>query len=97
MATDLSHNDISTQNTNDGDRTIRRVVEETKPSRKTSELIAYVVTVIAVLVASAVVDDASDFGPQDAWFFVTLLTIGYMISRGLAKSGSRTAYSADNR
>lgn len=60
---------------------------ETKPSFKTTELIAYVAAVIGVLVASAMVDD-SDFGTQEAWFYVTLLTIGYMISRGLAKSGS---------
>ncbi len=60
---------------------------ETKPSYKTTELIAYVVAVIGVLVASAMVD-RSDFGAQEAWFYVTLLTIGYMISRGLAKAGS---------
>ena len=60
---------------------------ETKPSFKTTELIAYVVAVLDVLIASAVVD-ASDFGAQEAWFYVTLLTIGYMVSRGLAKAGS---------
>jgi hypothetical protein len=60
---------------------------ETKPSYKTTELIAYVVAVIGVLVASATVD-GSDFGAQEAWFYVTLLTIGYMVSRGLAKAGS---------
>jgi hypothetical protein len=32
--------------------------------------------------------DTSDFGAQEAWFYVTLLTVGYMISRGLAKAGS---------
>jgi hypothetical protein len=36
--------------------------------------------------------DTSDFGTQEAWFYVTLLTIGYMVSRGLAKSGSREHY-----
>ena len=30
----------------------------------------------------------SDVGSQEAWFYVTLLTIGYMVSRGLAKSGA---------
>jgi hypothetical protein len=60
---------------------------ETKPSFKTTELIAYVLTVIGVLIASAVVDK-SDFGAQEAWFYITLLTIGYMISRGLSKAGS---------
>ena len=60
---------------------------ETKPSHKTSELVAYVAAVIGVLVASAMVD-RSDFGSQEAWFYFTLLTIGYLISRGLAKAGS---------
>lgn len=69
----------------------RRVSTETKASTKTSELIAYVLAVVGVLVASAFVD-ASDFGTQEAWFYVTLLTIGYMVSRGLAKSGSRDYY-----
>src|SRR4051812_167731 len=76
----------------------RRFSTETKASVKTSELIAYVVTVIAVLIASAVADADTDFGAKNAWFFITLLTIGYMISRGLAKSGSRDFYddSADH-
>ncbi|MGZ5400867.1 MAG: hypothetical protein ACXWDM_12730 [Nocardioides sp.] len=69
----------------------RRISTETKSSYKTTELIAYVVTVLGVLVASAMVD-ASDFGPQEAWFYITLLTIGYMVSRGLAKSGAREAF-----
>ena len=74
----------------------RRVSSETKASFKTTELIAYVAAVIGVLVAAAMVD-ASDFGAQEAWFYVTLLTIGYMVSRGLAKSGSRDFYDDDNR
>ena len=65
----------------------RRISTETKSSYKTTELIAYIAAVIGVLAASAIVD-ASDFGAQEAWFYVTLLTIGYMISRGLAKAGS---------
>ena len=87
MATN-AHNDVH-------DRT-RRVSTETKASVKTSELIAYVVAVIGVLVAAAVTD-TSDFGTQEAWFYVTLLTIGYMISRGLAKSGSRDFYDDTTR
>ena len=79
------------QATNHNDYT-RRVSTETKASIKTTELIAYVVAVVGVLVASAVADEASDFGTQEAWFYVSLLTIGYMVSRGLAKSGSRDFY-----
>ena len=80
---------MSTQTSTDFDQTATKTVfttTETKPSFKTTELIAYVVAVIGVLVASAMVDK-SDFGTQEAWFYVTLLTIGYMISRGLAKAG----------
>jgi hypothetical protein len=72
----------------------RRVSTETKAAFKTTELIAYVVTVIGVLVAAAVVDnaDAGGLGAKQAWLYVTILTVGYMISRGLAKAGSRDFY-----
>jgi len=70
----------------------RRISTETKASVKTSELMAFVVAVVGVLVASQISDE---FGAQDAWFYVALLTIGYMVSRGLAKSGSRDPYTDD--
>ncbi|MDT5069646.1 MAG: hypothetical protein QOK02_5801 [Mycobacterium sp.] len=67
--------------------------DETKASFKTTELIAYVVAVAGVLVASYLVQttDAHEdyFRADRAWFYVVLLTVGYMVSRGLAKSGSR--------
>jgi hypothetical protein len=72
----------------------RRLSTETKAAFKTTEFVAYVAAVVGVLVAAAIVD-ATDFGSQDAWFFVTLLTIGYMVSRGLAKSGSRDFYDSE--
>jgi hypothetical protein len=70
----------------------RRTTSETKSAFKTTELVVYVVSVVGVLVASAFVDNGQDgqgFGAYQAWFLVTLLTIGYLVSRGLAKSGSR--------
>lgn len=76
-------------------RPARRLSTETKVSFKTTEFLAYVFGVLGVLIASAVVD-ASDFGAQEAWFYVSLLTIGYMVSRGLAKSGSRDFYDDDD-
>ena len=80
---------------NDADlHATRRISTETKASFKTTELVAYVVAVLGVLIASAVTD-GSDFGPQEAWFYVTLLTLGYMVSRGLAKAGSRDFYDDD--
>jgi hypothetical protein len=73
-----------------------RISTETKASFKTTEFFAYIAAVIGVLVASAVVD-GTDFGAQKAWFYVTLLTIGYMVSRGLAKAGSRDFYDDASR
>ena len=70
----------------------RRPARETKPSFKTTELIVYLLAVIGVLIASWVVDvndDGQRFSAYQGWFLATLLTIGYLISRGLAKSGSR--------
>ena len=65
---------------------------ETKLSTKTSEFFVYVIAVAAVLIASLVVDG---FNATEGWMFFTYLSIGYMISRGLAKSGSRDPYRAD--
>ena len=69
---------------------------ETKPAFKTTELIAYVVVALGILIASAMVDqneDGQGFGADKAWLYVTVLTVGYLISRGLAKAGS---YERDN-
>jgi hypothetical protein len=69
---------------------------ETKASFKTTELMAYVAAVIGVLVASAAVGathaHVDYFRADKAWFYIVLLTIGYLVSRGLAKSGSREHY-----
>ena len=67
---------------------------ETRPARKTTELIAYVAAVLAVIVTALVVGDDGDntvdpFSAEQAMRYVTFLTIGYMIARGLAKSGTR--------
>ena len=74
----------------------RRETTETKPAFKTTELIVYVLAVLGVLIASAMVDENEDgqgFGAESAWKYVTWLTIGYMVARGLAKAGS---YERDN-
>jgi hypothetical protein len=70
----------------------RRVSTETKAAIKTTELVAFVVVTVAMLIASQVADG---FDAQHAWLYASLLTIGYMISRGLAKSGSRDYYDDD--
>jgi hypothetical protein len=66
-------------------RTNRRDTVETKPAFKTTELAVWALTVIGVLVAAAVTENLDG---HDAWKYVTWLSVGYMISRGLAKAGS---------
>lgn len=83
-------------------RPARRVSAETKPSSRTSELVAYIVIVVGIFIASAAVGghsatahspaQADPFTALDAWRLVTFLTIGYLVSRGLAKSGTRAFY-----
>jgi len=80
------------------DRGFVRRSTETKAAFKTTELIAYVASVIGVLIAGAVIDEsnAGGLGGKQVWLYVTILTVGYMISRGLAKSGSREPYTDDD-
>jgi hypothetical protein len=77
----------------------RRLATETKAAFKTTEFFAFVVVLVGILVAAMVVDetDAGGFGARQAWLYVTILTVGYMVSRGLAKAGSRDPYDADDR
>ena len=76
---------------------VRRLTTETKSAFKTTEMIAFVVAVFGVLTAAAIVDqsDAGGLGAKQAWLYVTILTVGYMISRGLAKAGSSQPYDED--
>jgi hypothetical protein len=67
-------------------RTSRRTSTETKHSSKTSELYVMVLAVAGVLIAAAISDG---FDAHQAWTLVSAIAIGYMVSRGLAKSGSR--------
>ncbi len=59
---------------------------ETKAAFKTTELIVFVVASAMILIAGLIVDG---FNATETWRYFTYLAIGYMISRGLAKSGSR--------
>ena len=81
----------------------RRRPVETKAAFKTTEFIAYVVITVAILIASLAVNGNGDgdngssadyFRADRAWLYVTLLTIGYMVSRGLAKAGARSTDNA---
>ena len=62
---------------------------ETKASTKTSEFYVYLIGAAAILIAALIMDG---FNATEGWMYFTYLSIGYMISRGLAKSGSREPY-----
>jgi hypothetical protein len=66
--------------------------DETKHALKTTEFFAMVGVIGAILVASAVSDSLGDVR---AWTLVAAVTIGYMVSRGLAKSGTKYAGAED--
>ena len=69
-----------------------RASDETKLSLKTTEFWAMAGIIVAILVASAVSDSLGDVR---AWTLVAAVGIGYMISRGLAKSGTQYAGGED--
>ena len=79
-------------------RTARRLTTETKQFFKTSEFGAYVIVFLGILIAANVIEEegGNDFFTADkAWLYITILTLGYMLSRGIAKSGVREPYSED--
>ena len=80
---------------------VTRKSTETKHSSKTTEFYAYIAVLVGILVAGLLTKagDGHDDRLQSAqvWLYITLLTLGYMLSRGLAKSGSRDPYTDDNR
>jgi len=65
---------------------VRRTHDETKISFLTTEFWAMAAVNAAILIAAAVSDS---FGDIRAWTLVAAVTIGYMVSRGLAKSGTK--------
>jgi len=70
----------------------RRTHDETKHALKTTEFVAMVGVIAAILIATWVSDSLNDVR---AWTLVAAVAIGYMISRGLAKSGTKYAGSED--
>lgn len=57
-----------------------------------------IAVIAAILVAAALIDGdggTDTFVAKDAWLYVAIVASAYLISRGLAKSGSREPYMAD--
>ena len=78
----------------------RRLTTETKQAFKTTEFWVFAAILTGLMVASWVIgedwggggDDGDIFRADAAWRLAVVLTIGYLISRGLAKAGSREPY-----
>ena len=95
MTTTTSHNNVASGL----DQPQRRLTTETKSALKTTEFFAFVGMVLAVVLTANFYDGdgggtGDPFGATTAMRFVVYLTIGYMVARGLAKSGSRERYDA---
>ena len=61
------------------------VTPETKESFKTSEFMVLVLGIVGVLLASEI---SAEFDAPRAWMAITILGIGYLLSRGFAKAGT---------
>ena len=74
----------------------RRLSTETKTAFKTTEFVAFLAVVAAILIAAAVIKATPGhhdaFTATRAWLYVSIVTVGYMLSRGLAKSGTAQHY-----
>jgi hypothetical protein len=82
---------------------LMRLSSETKHSVKTTEFWAMAAVIAGILVSSWIVGKGNGngthnvdaFPAQRAWLYVAIVAVGYMVSRGLAKAGSRDNYWSD--
>jgi hypothetical protein len=80
---------------NTGDAIARHVkTPETKEFFKTSEFVVWGLTVIGILIAAVVVSEGNgaDFPASRAWLYVAIVSGAYIVSRGIAKAGTRRGY-----
>ena len=84
-------------------RGTERLATETKDAKKTTEFAVYVLVTLAILISAALIKGGDttggagaggtdEFIARHAWLYVSIVTVGYLLSRGLAKSGSREPY-----
>jgi hypothetical protein len=78
----------------------RRLTTETKQAFKTTEFWAMVGVIVAILISAAAIkggdtDGTDEFIARQAWLYVAIVAAAYLISRGLAKAGSRDPYTED--
>lgn len=92
-------NTASHATTTAADGALRRTTE-TKAATRTTEFIAYLAVLVAIVVTATLVGDNGAengvdlFDARQAMGYITYLTIGCLLAHGLAASGSREFYSA---
>jgi hypothetical protein len=69
----------------------RRTFTETKSGFKTTEFVMMLAVVAAILIATYVAD--ADLGANEGWRYISWVAAAYIVSRGLAKLGTREPYS----
>src|SRR3954467_6989176 len=79
-----------------------RLSTETNHPFKTTEFAAFVAIVVAILIAAASIKGGDTnggarggtdgFSASQAWLSVAIVRFGFLLSRGLAKSGTREPY-----
>ena len=64
---------------------------ETKPFFLTSEFLVWLIAVIGVAIAGAVVggDDGDDLPASLVWILIIVISFAYIISRGISKAGTK--------
>jgi uncharacterized membrane protein len=75
---------------------VRRLATETKAAVKTTEFYAYIIVLAGILIAGLATKAGSGHDDRllskQVWLYATILSVGYMVSRGLAKAGSHEPY-----
>ena len=86
-------------------RAARRLATETKQAFKTTEFWSFLAIVAAILISAAAIKGGDtgaggggtdEFIARHAWLYVSIVTGCYLLSRGLAKAGSREPYTEDH-
>jgi hypothetical protein len=60
---------------------------ETKPFFLTSEFVGSVLAIAGIAITAA---SSDAFGAWRAWILITAITVGYVVSRGIAKAATRS-------
>jgi hypothetical protein len=86
--------DLGTETRYGGVNRRRRSFTETKAGYKTTEFALALVAIVAILIATYADNDDS-LGVSDGWRYASWVAIAYIVSRGLAKLGTREPYTDD--